>query len=560
MGNRITLALAEILGNHPGLISWQLDNEIKCHIRECFCDNCAAQFRAWLEEKYGDIETLNSLWGTDIWSERYDSFQQVALPQKNTPFPGAHSSLQNAYSEFTMKSAAAFAAEQAAIIREHSQAPVTTNMKNDFYIDKEHLIRHLDFVTFDEYHPAERAWVKLRNYDFYRTMKPGVPFWVMETSPGHNGSNVGWLHHTHPDGYLQCEGIAALASGARGYAYWLWRQQRTGAESPHGSIIYSWGAKSLGYDNVVDLKRKIDTLTPFLSEGKPLQADVAVVYSERARRMAMAEKLYGDMGNYQRILDTLAYLPLLRSGIHRDIVLESASVEGYTLVVSPMMIAMNDEYIDRMEQFVRNGGIWIVGPLSGYRTDELTVHTDSGLGTRLERLAGVRLDNVVPLEAGGTDTLFSSDPQAFHRLRNSTAAICGQTGKIGGVTFTFNLDNAESIGRIESGIQEGACCAAVRQFGSGAVITMGAVIKETALCEHFYRWAADRSGVRTRYECSVGTTVIPRSNGVVVINMQPSRGSVRLPFDGKDIFSGRQLSATVSLEPWEIVAVRQKKR
>ena len=44
-GLRIARTLAEHVAGHPALAMWHVDNEIACHVGECFCDESVAAFR-----------------------------------------------------------------------------------------------------------------------------------------------------------------------------------------------------------------------------------------------------------------------------------------------------------------------------------------------------------------------------------------------------------------------------------------------------------------------------------------------------------------------------------
>ncbi|MGO4375769.1 beta-galactosidase, partial [Paenibacillus sp. MCAF20] len=109
----ITKHIAQSLSRLPGLIGWQLDNEFKAHVAECYCDGCLSLWHQWLEERYGHIGRLNEFWGTEIWSQRYESFNQVPQPAL-TPFLH-NASLKTMYQLFSMEKIAEFASEQAVI-------------------------------------------------------------------------------------------------------------------------------------------------------------------------------------------------------------------------------------------------------------------------------------------------------------------------------------------------------------------------------------------------------------------------------------------------------------
>tara|TARA_B100001971_G_C18267524_1_gene595081 strand:- start:9622 stop:10152 length:531 start_codon:yes stop_codon:yes gene_type:complete len=80
---RITRAMAEAFKDDAAVIGWQTDNELYCHVEECYCESCQVGFREWLALRYDQsIEKLNHAWGTLFWSQQYDDFDQVVIPKK----------------------------------------------------------------------------------------------------------------------------------------------------------------------------------------------------------------------------------------------------------------------------------------------------------------------------------------------------------------------------------------------------------------------------------------------------------------------------------------------
>jgi len=49
--------MAERYGDHPGLRIWHVSNE---YGNTCYCDQCAAAFRVWLQARYGTLEDLQN--------------------------------------------------------------------------------------------------------------------------------------------------------------------------------------------------------------------------------------------------------------------------------------------------------------------------------------------------------------------------------------------------------------------------------------------------------------------------------------------------------------------
>ncbi|MFA9558277.1 beta-galactosidase [Evansella sp. AB-rgal1] len=537
---KITEAIAKAVGNLPGVIGWQLDNEFKCHVAECMCGTCKTLWHEWLEEKYGTIENLNDAWGTDIWSEYYHSFDQVPQPV-STPFLH-NSSLSTNYRIFSMEKINEFAHEQADIIRKHSKAPITHNSGTFFSVDNEQMFEKLDFASFDTYASQENAFAYLFNCDLWRNLKQGKDYWVMETSTSYAAS-LESNASPHPNGYLRSEAAAAYALGGAAFCYWLWRQQRAGCEQPHGSVISSWGKPTVGFANVLEVEKMRKELEPFILETKASQAEVAITHSDIGKAFMKTEPLQ-NMDYRGLFMDF--YKRVLSMGIHRDVTQEGTDLSGYKVLMTPFLYYLSDEYIKNATEFVEAGGTWIVGPITGGRTREHTIHTDAALG-KLDELAGVETLYTYPIE--GT---------------NSVGKAFDKSAPLSLWSSIFEPKGAEVVGVIEEGLSEGKAFLTEYKRGEGKIVMLGSLPTEEAgdellktIIDHY---AAD-AGVALRTDVTEGTIVAPREgNGYklwVIVNMDGKGGSVTLPTNGLDVLTKTELNeGQLSVDPYEYKVIQ----
>jgi beta-galactosidase len=537
----ITEHIAKAVGSLPGVIGWQLDNEFKAHVAECMCEGCKHLWHQWLESRYGTVVELNEAWGTKIWSEYYHSFEQVPQPG-HAPFLH-NSSLRTMYQLFSYEKIAEFADEQANIIRKYSKAPITHNSSVAFNVDNERLFQNLDFASFDTYATFDNLPNYLINNDLWRNFKKGRDYWIMETSPSYAASLESYAM-PHPNGYLKAEAVAAYALGAEAFCYWLWRQQRAGCEQPHGSVISAWGKPTVGFQNVLEVEQARQEIEAVMLSTRPAQAEVAITYSDISKAFLKTEP-HRKLNH--RGLVTSFYERFVTLGIHRDVLPEGSELDGYKLLFTPFVHNLTPDFISRATKLVENGGVWVVGPLSGGRTANHTIPTDAALGKELEQLAGVETLFTYPMEDTG------SMGQAF----DCEAPLSLWSS-------VFEPKEAEAVGIIAGGLSPGKAFLTERRVGSGKVVMLGSLpagdegdLLMKKLISHY----ADQAGVTMRTDVTPGTIVAPRVHAAgevwVVINMNGLGGNVTLPRAGVDLLTNESVAAgQLTVQAYEYRLIR----
>jgi beta-galactosidase len=518
---RIVEACGAALGRHPALVAWQIDNEFGCHVAEDFNLSAVANWHVWLKGRYGAIERLNEAWGTEIWSEKYQAFEQVPAPRK-TPFLH-NASLSTAYRMFSRESTAEFLDAQCAVLRKHSRAPITHNFGLQFAVNFERMCESLDFVAFDDY-PAAKSWraIVLDN-DVFRSAKPGRGHWLMETSVSHNG----WFGNhevAHPPGFLVAEAVASYALGAEAVCYWLWRQQRTGCELPHSAVMSSWFKPSIGHAEVVKVESARKELESHLRTTRPAAAEVAITWSDLGRAMLQTEPLGATRTHTVEFNAAIAewHGLMLDLGFHRDVRFEGASLDGVKLLITPMMPHVSAEFLARVEAMVRGGGVWICAPVTGTRTAEHTIPLEDGL-SNVADFAGVEAEFSYP--ATGTDAV----GEGFG-LSAPLAGWCS--------ALRHRIADTRIVGQLKTKLVPGGESGWLteRTLGGGAVVVIGAQPQGEsgrALLEKLVEHYAVRAGVMERYEVSPGTLVCPRRDAAgkkswIVVNMDGAGGEARV--------------------------------
>lgn len=449
----ITEEIARTVKGYSNVIAIQLDNEFKCHVGSCYCDTCKELWHRWLEKRYKSIENLNEQWGTNVWSQTYLKFDQIVQPVL-TPFLH-NSSLVRAYQQFSTEKIAEFAREQANIIRDITDIPITHNSSLGFDLDNELLSRHLDFISFDTYASHENFAEFMMNNDRWSHIKKNSrKYMLLETSTSFNGHTHEY-GTIHPKGYVNAEAFATYASGAQAFNFWLFRGQRTGCEQPHGSVVSPWGEPTIGYNNVVETAKMLREIEPLLQNSVPTEAKIAITYSDKARSFFISEP--GENYDYTAMMTTF-YKHFLDMGIERKLVPEDFNLDNCSVLFTPFVHYISDEFLSRIKSFVEEGGIWVAGPLTGDRTEEHTWHTTDGLG-KLGDLAGV--ENIIQFPA--------TESKCYGQAFNHTAELGMMSN------FFTPKEGTKVKGAISDGPAKGYAFITEKTIKKGKVVLLGSM-------------------------------------------------------------------------------------
>ena len=409
----LAAALAERLGDHAGVVMWHIGNEYGCHTAECFCPACARAFRAWLAERYGDVERLNAAWGTDFWSQRYTDLEQVAPPAAMPTFPNPAQMLDwRRFSDHQLRS---LMETEARILREHSRQPVTTNFMGDFLAtDYWRWARSLDIISDDSYpdpaDPAaahEVAWAG----DLMRGLAGGRPWILMEQAP----SAVQWRRRNSPKrpGQHLLWSLARVAHGADGVLQFQWRQSRQGAETFHSGMVPHAGRDSRTWEETVATGQALRRLGPVL--GEPVRAEAAVVLdweSQWALSTAIGPVEVGERFEAARAW----HRSLWEAGIATDIVPVGRTLDGYRLIIVPAVFIDRPELAGHLERAVTAGAQVVVAGPTGVVDTGAGAVLGGYLGA-LRPLLGVRVTDHAAL----TGPVGQSDPRGVLVSRLSRA-------------------------------------------------------------------------------------------------------------------------------------------
>lgn len=395
---RLVEAVAEHYRDHPALGMWHVGNEYGIHIAECYCDTSAADFRAWLADRYAhDVEALNAAWSTDFWSQRYTSFDQVLPPRAAPTYPNPSQQLD--FKRFSSDALlTCFRLEAEVLRRVTPDVPVTTNfLAGHKTVDWYDWAPHMDVAALDSY--PDPNWGQAHigaalAYDTLRGASRGEPWLLTEQAP----SAVNWRARNagKAPGRMRLWSWQAVAQGADAVMYFQWRQSRGGAEKFHSGMVPHTGADTRVHREIRALGRELAAVPELV--GTHIRNDVAVVFDWNSWWALELDSHPSEAVRCpDRVLDM--YAPLFELGIGVDVVHPSADLSAYKLVVLPSLYLLSAEDAGRIADFVAAGGSLLASFFTGIVDEHDRVHL-GGYPGPLREVLGVRAEEFWPVAEG----------------------------------------------------------------------------------------------------------------------------------------------------------------
>jgi beta-galactosidase len=380
---KIDAKLAERYGKNPTVWGWQLDNELSHYgAGMSYGPESQKKFRNWLREKYGTIAKLNADWGNAFWSQMYNDFDQIEMPDQHVEVAGVNPHAMLDLHRWFAGEAADYLRFQTAVLRRSVKNQwITTNfMMNYELVNPAMSQKDLDIMSFTMYPVSGglfRGQLGFRmgdpaaisfTHDFMRNLGSGVEG-PMELQPG----QVNWapVNPWPQPGVVNAWIMRAFGLGARLVCTYRYRQPLYGDELYHKTMVEPDGVTlAPGGKEFVQAIQEMKTLRGlYRADAKP-PADY------EARRTAFLYNFENrwDMDNHKQTTrwDTMGhwmkYYRALKSMMAPvDVITEDRDFSKYPFLVAPSYQLIDRDLIARLTQYAENGGTLVMTCRSGQK-------------------------------------------------------------------------------------------------------------------------------------------------------------------------------------------------
>ena len=532
---RIDQKLAQRFGSDPAVILWHISNEMG---GDCHCELCQAEFRRWLQVRYGSLQALNKAWNARFWSHDYTDWEQIESPAPQGE--NAVQALALDWKRFVSDRHIDFLKFERDTVKEIApNAKFTVNMMYRFDgIDYFKMAKEIDVASWDNYPTwhkptetvEETALDTAMMHDLYYSMK-GKPFLLMESSP----SFTNWqpISKQKKPGIAELAALQTVAHGADSVLYFQWRASRGAEEKLHGAVVGHDGRQDArAFTETVQVGKKLESLSEITAVQREKQALIVHDWQNKWALEGSCGPRNAGLGYWDEL--KRHYNALARAGIAVEFGDETADLTGYRLVVVPMLYLLTDDFAKKLCDFAQNGGTVVVTYWTGV-VDESDLCRLGDTPYGLTGLLGLRRTEIDGMYDGETRRC---TPASGCTLPEAQASILCE------VAVPNDTDPAEPLSVYAEDYFAQHPAAAVHKYGAGRAYYLASRFDED-FYRAFYNDAAKELGLMPAWQqpLPAGVLAVKRGSYVFVQNCTEQSvtvGESELPRYGTAVWNGAQ--------------------
>jgi beta-galactosidase len=553
---RIIRKMMEHYAQHPAIIGYQVDNETTTYGANNYGYHIS--FINYLKKKFGTTENLNKIWGLNYWGMTMNDWDE---------FPPRDGITNTAYKleweRFKRKTVADYLTWQAGIVREykrpdqfitHCFLPAVQNF------DQIESSKKMDMMAVNVYHTSqdnltgdEIAFVG----DFFRSVKM-QNYLVTET----NAQTIGWDSKTQwppYDGQLRMNVYAHLGSGANMVEYWHWHSIHYGQETYWKGILSHDLQPNRAYAEYSKTAHELQKFGNKLVNMK-ISNRVAILFSHDANAAlnVMPFKdgnvnLRGKINNvYKDELVGQFHRVLFRNNVGVDFIFpENAKFGNYDLVIIPSLYIASDELLQKISDYVKNGGHVIMQFKSGFCDENSMVRPMLAPGP-LREACGFSYQEFTNFnELSLKDNPFKVD-EASNKVYDWGEYLIPETAK------PLAYYNHPYFGKYPA--------ITINNYGKGTLLYEGTGVSDL-IQEKLILQEMERAGIKS-VDQDLHWPLVTKSGvndaGNIVhyyYNYTSQKSSLVYPHKaGEELTSGKQVVSgeTLKIDPWGVLIVEEK--
>ncbi|WP_286081184.1 beta-galactosidase [Parablautia intestinalis] len=375
-GERVIRKLMECTAHRKCVIGFQLDNETKYY--GTAGKNVQEKFVKYLRKKFdNNLDALNKEFGLDYWSNRINAWED--FPDVRGTING---SLGAEFEKFQRSLVDDFLGWQSDIVKEYCREDQFITHNFDFEwrghsygvqpdVNHYHAAKALSIAGVDIYHPSQEDLTGMEiafGGDMTRSLKQDN-YLVLETEA------QGFPEWTPYKGQLRLQAYSHIASGANSVMYWHWHSLHNAIETYWKGLLSHDFAENDTYLEACTIGQEFQKAGSHLVNLKK-KNEVAILVSNEALTALKWFKIGAQTGESIVYNDVVRWIydTLYQMNIECDFLWpEPENFGQYKMIVMPALYAAPDSLLERLNQYVEDGGVLAATFKSAFTNENVKV-------------------------------------------------------------------------------------------------------------------------------------------------------------------------------------------
>jgi beta-galactosidase len=370
---RIIRKLVEHYRENPAVIGWQIDNETASY--GASNHDVFVGFVNHLKEKFGTVQALNKAWLLNYWGQDVNAWED--MPARDS---AQSTGYKLEWSRWEQMRVTNYLAWQAALVREYRRPDqfVTQDFAGAMHrdVNEYQVAKALDIAATNPYHGTQDHMdgeSQAEVGDFTRSLKHSN-YLVTETNAQTTDWTSAWQYPPY-DGQLRLDVYTHLSSGANMVEYWHWASLHSGQETYWKGVLSHDLEPNRAYAEVARTAHELQKIGPHLVNLK-IKNDVAILYSvDSANGLDFMPFTHGEGPQWSNSKPVADYSSLLHQfhkelyqlNVGTDFVFpESTNFSDYKVLIVPALYIASDELLNKLSDYVKNGGHILMTFKSGF--------------------------------------------------------------------------------------------------------------------------------------------------------------------------------------------------
>ena len=363
--------LVKVVTPHPSMYAWDIWNEPKIPALNnlniwatpqerlyCYCERTVAEFRKWLEQRYGSLDRLN-----EAWTRRYPNWQAINPPRSlgtsEDWVDWRRYFLDRSTEEMRFRVNTVRAVDSKHLIECHCSLHPPLAETAVFGVNFWRLAELVDVwgLTLFPHQPGARPSDGAARIEITRSNAPGKDFWLTELQGGDSRLGlVGGGFSMRPRD-IRFWNWLAVAAGAKGIIYWQYMPEATGRESTRHGLVERDGSTTDRVEEAARNARLLQEHWGLLKDYRP-KPQVAVLFDPDNALLTFA--LAGN-----ETASSSSFLGYYRALWNQDLwvdFIEPSGIAGTAcrVLIAPWYLVGKQETCGALRRYAESGGTLIL--------------------------------------------------------------------------------------------------------------------------------------------------------------------------------------------------------